>query len=290
MRSDTLKASALLVISSLVWGLAWPIGRLLALDLPVMSIAAARYVLVVVLFFALLKIFEKKVSIQKSWVKPLTILGLLNATIYQAFFLFGVRYTSASDASLIIGISPAVVSILAVTIGETLTKNRLAGLVLGFTGVAIIATLSPNTAVLDRFLGDALIIGAVLSHSLYTVLLKKFMKKTEISPLRTITWLSFFGLIMMVPFAAIESPWSYVWSQTAALDIIYLAVFSTVVGYLFFVHGVNMIGAGKSAVFVSLVPVFGLIFSVILLGEQISHWHLLSFALIFVGVRLASKS
>lgn len=290
MRSDVLRASILLTISALVWGLAWPVGRLLALDLPVMSIATLRYMLVVVFFFALLKVFEKKVMIPKDWVKPLAILGLLNATIYQAFFLFGVRYTSASDASLIIGISPAVVSILAVWIGEPLTKNRLAGLALGFIGVTIIATLSPNTSVLDRLLGDVLVIGGVLSHALYTVLLKKFMKKTEISPLRTITWLSFFGLVMMVPFAAMETPWKYSWSYAAGLDIVYLAVFSTVIGYLFYVHGVKMIGAGKSSVFVSLVPVFGLIFSVLLLGEQISHWHILSFALVFIGVRLASKS
>src|SRR6058998_1354391 len=87
-----------------LWGLAWPVGRLLALDLPPISIAAIRYAIVVPVFFLVLWLKEHSIGIPRAWTLSLLVMGLLNTTLYQAFFLFGVRYAAASDDSLVIGI------------------------------------------------------------------------------------------------------------------------------------------------------------------------------------------
>ena len=88
---------AKLVLTMLLWGIAWPVGRLLAAGLPPMSIAAIRYAIVVPVFFLLLQFREQSVKIPRAWVKEFLAMGILNTTFYQAFFLFGVRYAAASD-------------------------------------------------------------------------------------------------------------------------------------------------------------------------------------------------
>ncbi len=73
------------------------------------------------------------------------------------------------------------------------------------------------------------------------------------------------------------------------LGILYLALLSTVVGYFFYVVGVSKIGAGRAAIFGNLVPVFGVITSVLLLKENLSPWHGVSFLLILTGVILVNR-
>jgi len=73
------------------------------------------------------------------------------------------------------------------------------------------------------------------------------------------------------------------------LGILYLALFSTVIGYFFYVEGVSKIGAGRAAIFGNLIPVFGVITSVLLLPENLSPWHAVSFILILTGVVLVNK-
>lgn len=73
------------------------------------------------------------------------------------------------------------------------------------------------------------------------------------------------------------------------MGILYLALISTVVGYFFYVEGVSKIGASRAAIFSNLVPVFGVISSMLLLGEHASPWHGVSFLLILAGVVLVNR-
>ena len=68
-----------------------------------------------------------------------------------------------------------------------------------------------------------------------------------------------------------------------------MALLSTVVGYFFYVEGVSKIGASRAAIFSNLVPVFGVISSILLLRENASPWHGVSFLLILAGVVLVNR-
>ncbi len=289
---------AKLVTTMILWGFAWPVGRLLAVDLPALSIASIRYVIVVPAFFLLLWLREHSIGIPRDWAKPLLIMGILNTTLYQAFFLFGVRYAAASDDSLVIGIGPVLIAVLAsFALKENLTKWKLIGLVTGLVGVATISLLSPNTNVINRPLGISLVFGGAVSYAFYTVILRRFINKTRAeqasrpapSSVRIISWVSLFGWILLIPFSLIETPWNYTWNTEAWLGILYLAIFSTIIGYLFFVDGVAQIGASRAAIFSNMVPVFGVISSFLVLGEELSIWHAASFLLIFLGVVLVNR-
>src|SRR6266702_3793517 len=102
-----------LVFTMFIWGLAWPVGRLLAKDLPPVSIAAIRYAIVIPVLFAILWFREGSFKIERSWIPTLVVMGILNTTLYQIFFLYGVKYAAASDDSLVIGIGPVLIAIVA---------------------------------------------------------------------------------------------------------------------------------------------------------------------------------
>ena len=288
-----------LVFTMLVWGLAWPVGKLLATNqnLPPVSIAALRYAIVVPVLFAILWFKEGSFKINRSWIPTLVVMGILNTTLYQIFFLYGVKYAAASDDSLVIGIGPVLIAVMAsFVLKERLTGTKIAGFASGLAGIITISILSPNTQVLNRPLGVALVFGGATAYALYTVILRRFFARNRAdnhgpqqSSLSILTWISLFGWFFLIPFSLLESPWTYTWDAGSWLGILYLAILSTVVGYFLYIEGVSKIGAGRSGIFGNLVPVFGVLTSFLLLGENLSPWTAVSFLLILAGVLLVNR-
>jgi drug/metabolite transporter (DMT)-like permease len=286
-----------LVVTMFLWGLAWPVGRILVTGLPPISIAVLRYAIVVPVLFTILWLKKNRLRIRRQWTVNLVVMGLLSTTAYQAFFLYGVTYAAASDDSLVIGVGPVLIAVLAsFVLNEPLTRTKVAGLLSGLAGIAVISLLSPNTNVPNRLLGVTLVFGGATAYALYTVLLRKFIATNRannaegaLSSLSILAWISLFGWIFLIPFSLLEAPWTYNWSSTSWLGILYLALLSTVVGYFFYVEGVSKIGASRAAIFSNLVPVFGVISSILLLGEHASPWHGVSFLLILAGVVLVNR-
>src|SRR2546425_11182458 len=163
-----------LVLTMFLWGLAWPVGRLLAMNLPPISIAVLRYAIVVPVLFAILWLRRTRLSIRREWIVNLVAMGLLSTTLYQAFFLFGVKYAAASDDSLVIGVGPVLIAILAsFVLNERLTKTKGLGFISGLAGIGVISLLSPNTDVLNRPLGISLVFGGAIAYAIYTVTLRR---------------------------------------------------------------------------------------------------------------------
>ena len=286
-----------LILTMFLWGLAWPVGRFLATPLPPVSIAAIRYAIVVPVLFGILKIKGQPIRLDRKWIVNLVFMGIFSTTLYQVFFLYGVRYAAASDDSLVIGIGPVLVAIMAsFVLNERLTKITGLGFISGLAGIGVISLLSPNTDVPNRLLGISLVFGGAVSYAMYTVTLRRFVGANRadstsptLSSLAILAWISLFGWIFLIPLSLSEMPWTYSWGPVSWLGILYLAILSTVVGYFFYVEGVSKIGAGRAAIFGNLVPVFGVVTSVLLLHENLSPWHGVSFLLILTGVVLVNR-
>jgi len=197
-----------LVFTMFIWGLAWPVGKLLATNqnLPPVSIAALRYAIVVPVLFAILWLKEGSFKINRSWIPTLVVMGILNTTLYQIFFLYGVKYAAASDDSLVIGIGPVLIAIMAsFVLKERFTWTKILGFASGLAGIITISILSPNTQVLNRPLGVTLVFGGAAAYALYTVLLRRFLSKNRAdnngpqqSSLSILTWISLFGWFLDV--------------------------------------------------------------------------------------------
>ena len=305
-------AYILLILTMVIWGGTWPLGRWLVSKevggetIPPLMIAVIRYFLAIVCFFLILKYKEASLNWQfakENW-KILTLMGLLSVAIYQAGYLIGEIFTAASDASIMVATNAIWVVILSSTFLKTefFTWKKVVGTLSAFMAVIIVVGFSPNVDVSNRILGDILILIAAFAYAIYTVTSRYFLNETQIhsesyqpSSLWIITWVSFFGFLITTPIALLISPEFFnpleyfIIPPRIWFGIAYLAFLSTVGAYTFYLEGVKRLNASRAAIFQTLVPLFGVIFSAIFLQEQFDVF-IYPFALLLVilGITLVN--
>ena len=285
-----------LLAVAIIWGVSWVAGRVAANEIPPFTAGWSRYVIAVVCFLIFLKLTKQWIVPNRKQWKLIIIIGFLSTFLYQAFFMYGMKWTAAGDASLMITFNPLFTAILAVPfLGEKFDKRLGAGLLLAVSGVGVLAWYSPNVdiPVNERLLGDALIGLSALSWAFTTILMKKAMTGDDaMSPLHLTVWSSVAGLLIQTPATIWE--YSQVGFPTGASNeawswLVFLAIFSTILSYVWFADGIRKIGAGKTAFYVYLVPIFGIFSGWLLLDEKLGLSLAVSFMLIVSGVYLAQS-
>ena len=253
------------------------------------------------LWFATRALQGKKVNWlptgRQSW-KTLTLIGLTGVLGYQIFFMHGMQFTAAGDASLIITFNPIFTVLLAAPLlGQPISRKMFVGLACGFVGVAVVTGWSPNTDIPfeDRILGDFMILLASLNWAMTTNMTKRMMERrkgeAEASTLEIVVWYSLIGTVMLTPLAAWET-WQYGIPEPTMTDwyaILYLGALSTVIAYYWFAMGIEKLGATAASSYVFLVPVFGVLGGVWLLDEKVGWTLIAGFILIVSGVRLVQR-
>ena len=285
---------------AIIWGFGWPAGRVVANDVLPFTASWIRYIIATLCFLAYLKLSKQWMFPSKSEWKILFLIGFFSTCVYQAFFMFGMQYTAAGDASLMITFNPIFTAILAVIfLKESLHWNLITGLLMGITGVGILFYYSPNVDIdfVDRAIGDLLIAGAALAWACNTILMKKAMTETDeksskpLNPLELTVWSSVAGLILLTPIMAAETMTQgfILPSADGWIGLVFLAIFSTVVAYVWFADGIIKIGASMSALYVYLVPPFGILGGYLLLDEKLGLSLAFAFVLITGGVFVAQS-
>ena len=299
-----LRVHGLMILVVFSWGMAWAVGRILALGLPPMTGAWLRYVLTMVLFY-LWFVGRALKGNEVNWLptgrqtwRTLTLIAITGVLGYQLFFMNGMRFTAAGDASLIITFNPVFTVLLAAPmLGQQITRKMFVGLFCGFIGVAVVTGWSPNTDIPfeDRILGDFMILLASLNWAMTTNNTKRMMEQRngeqKATTLEIVVWYSLIGTFLLTPFAAWET-WQHGIPEPTLTDwyaIIYLAAISTVLAYYWFAIGVEKLGATAASSYIFLMPVFGVLGGVILLNENIGWTLLVGFILIVIGVRVVQR-
>lgn len=289
-----------LLLVATIWGAGWVAGRVISTGIPPITGAWIRYVIAVLCFLIWMKIAGLlRLPTMGEW-KRVWWIGFFSTFVYQAFFMFGMKYTAAGDASLMITFNPLFTALLAIPfLDEKMNKKLLIGLLSAFSGVLILYFHSPNVDIpaWSRTLGDALIMLAALAWASSTILMKKAMAspapdaELPLTPLGLTVWASVIGLGILTPWAAIETYQQGIpsISNEVWISILFLAILSTVVSYVWFAEGIKTIGAGKAALYVYLVPVFGIISGWLLIDEKLGWSLLVAFVLIVGGVALAQS-
>jgi len=290
-RKQEIVAYVLLILTTIIWGGTWPLGRWLVSEevggatIPPFMIAVIRYFLAVICFFLILRFKEGTLNWQfakKNW-KILALMGLLSVTIYQAGYLIGEILTSASDASIMVATNAVWVVIISSAFLKTerFAWRKMVGSLLAFTAVIIVVGFSPNIDVSNRILGDILILLAAFAYAMYTVISRFFINKTreisenyQPSSIWIMTYVSLFGFLITTPVALIFSPEFLIPATYLTIPprvwigISYLAFISTIGAYTFYLEGVKRLNASRAAIFQALVPLFGVVFSAIFLQEE----------------------
>ncbi len=290
---DNKKIYMLMTISSSFWAGAFIAGKVGVQELSPIQLTFMRFFIASIIIFGVMVKYEKKDwrLKKKAWLDVILI-GIIGMVGYHILFFTSLKYTTASNSSMIAATNPLFTAILAsIFAGEKLGIRRVGYIIMAFIGVIltiskwninIITNLSFNK-------GDLIMIGAVICWVIYSIISKNIMPKY--SPLILTTYSFIVCTVILLPFVIRDGLLINLGniSWKGWVSVIYMAVFPTVIGYLIQQMAIKEVGAGKMAIFINLVPVFSIIMAYFILHETIPILNLVSAGMIIVAVYLNSR-
>lgn len=283
----------LLLGTMAVWGANLSVVKLLFESLEPMLVAVLRMaVSAVALMAVVLWHGHRWPALRRDqW---LTLLGCAVLMIYlnQIFFTEGVARTAAANAALIIALNPLVSALVAaLLLGDRLTRSRLAGVVLGFGGVAAVVLNRPGAALGSGGLGDLLLFGSVMTWVLGGVLVQRLSRELDsglVSAMLSVIGTVLLALHLGLRPAPVVVDWSRITAGTVALLVV-SSLLATAAGALVWNRALVVIGVARTALYAYWVPIFGVLFAVLLLGEPLSVWHGVGLAAVLGGTFLGTR-
>jgi drug/metabolite transporter (DMT)-like permease len=259
-----------LLAMAVCWGGTWPAGKLAVEEVPPFTVAAARFLLSTLLLGLWASSRGPIARPTRSDLPLLLAMGLTAVAGYNALFLYGLELAPATDGAIIVpGLAPVFTALLAwPLLGERIGPRGAGGLALAFAGLLFV--VDPSGSVdRDRLLGDLLFVGGAVCWAVYSIVGRP--ATARFGAVTSTLYATGTGTLMLLPFSAAEQGWSDLGAARADawLPIVYLAVFGTVLGFVFFYEGVSRIGASRAIAFALLVPIVGVLSSVALLGEHL---------------------
>lgn len=288
----------ILVLTNIFWGGNVVAGKLAVGHIDPHSLMILRWTgaLLVVLPFAIGPLKRDWPVIRAKWWLYL-FYGAVGYATFNVFVYVAAYYTSGVNIAL----EQATINIIVILLNFILFRTRvtalqLLGVVITVVGVATIATHGELGRILqlDVNLGDLFVIGACLAYAIYSITLR-WRPQTH--------WLSFLSATFV---GAILASFAYqaglgngpasLASNFAAIDMqgwmiaAYAALFPSVLSQMLYVRGVELIGSNRASLFINLIPLFGTLGSVIVLGESLAAFHFIAAGLIAAGLVLAEWS
>ncbi len=287
------RAYVVLVFMPLFFSSTLIIGRAAVPVIEPWTLAYWRWMLAsVILFpFAVGAILRSSDILIGNW-RLIAFLSLLLIVICGGGVFVALRYTTATNATLIYTMSPIFILIIETLFrGHRPSLRQVGGILLAFLGVAVIVLRGD----IDRLLafrfnpGDIIILFASVCFAVYSTLLRSNgLTKVPTHALFAIILLT--GTALLVPLML----WEAVTHQAmptrldAWASIAGLAVFASVLPFLMYQYGIKIVGAPITATFIYLLPAYGVVLAVVFLGEAFKTYHAFGFVMIMTGIVAAT--
>jgi drug/metabolite transporter (DMT)-like permease len=275
-----------LLVTMVCFGGTWPAGKVAAEHVAPAVAATCRFASAAALLWLWAKLSRRPVPVPARRDLPLVAaLGFTVVFAYNLFFLYGVRHAPATDGAVLVpGLIPVVTTLLAwPVLGERPSRRTGMGLAVAVAGVVIVADPSGSLGS-GRLAGDALFVGAAFSWAAYTLAGREAIAR--FGSVNANVYATASGSLLLLPVTFLGSGWGSLASAPvqAWAGVGYLSVVGTVLGFVLFYEGVRAIGASRAAAFALLVPVFGVLSSVLVLGERLRPLLAVGGAIVVLGL------
>ncbi|MDO8650812.1 MAG: DMT family transporter [Undibacterium sp.] len=285
-----------LICVALFWGGTFIAGRIVAKEIPHLIAAAGRFLVACSLLLLLAWRMEGGLpKLNRQQIHATFGLGATGIFLYNICFFAALERMPAGRSALFVALNPIVTALaLAMLFGEKLGLKKWLGIAIAFVGAAIVITRGDLLSAAHDISnsvgsGELFMLTAVCAWAAYTILGRHALK--GLSPIAATTYASLWGLLLLGIGALFQLPQldrsHLTWPVLAA--IFYLGAFGTVIGFVWYYEGVKRIGPTRTAVFNNLVPVFGISFGALLLGEPILASMVIGGLLVIAGVSLTNR-
>lgn len=289
-----------LVISAVgatfLWGSAFPFIKLSYERLDIQSdaigeqmlFAGYRFFLASVFIFFMLRVMNKNMRLKRADFAPLAKIGLVQTFLQYVFFYIGLSYSTGIQGSIIAGTTSFFQIIFAhfLYVDDRLNRLKALGLLVGFSGV-ILVNLPKGEMQFSFGIGELLLLFAMAAGGLGNILARNGSQRMDVIYLTAYQMLiGSLGLIVIGVVSVGVYPFSF--DVTSALILLYLA-FLSAAGFILWNNVMKYNQVGKVSLYLFLIPVFGVILSSFLLGEELHYIVLFALGLVVSGIIIVNR-
>lgn len=278
-----------LIIAMLLWASSFVALKIAFQGYHPMQVIFGRMIIASLCFVVFIPSF-RKINWRRRDLKYLLFMGICEPCFYFLFEAKALELTSASQAGMITAMLPLLVAILAWSwLKESISRQTLAGFSLAIIGACWLSLASESSiSAPNPLLGNFYEFLAMVCAAGYTVSLKHLTNNYP--PLFLTAFQAFIGSLFFFPFLLLPGVgFTIVWETIPALAVIYLGTFITLGAYGCYNFSVSRIPASRAAGYVNLIPVFGIILGMIVLGDTLNLSQWFACGLVFCGVWLSSR-
>lgn len=282
------------VLPPLFWSGNFLIARVMRHDIPPIQMSFWRWTMafLILLPFAAAQFRGQGPQIREEF-RFLLLLGAVGITAFNCFLYSALHHTTVVNAALINSLMPVVTFIFAlILLRERLRPVQIGGVILAILGAVLIIARGDFGALASFTLnrGDLLVMGGLTFWAAYTVLIR--WRPTKL-PLRVFLAITIgIGALLHLPLVAWEMAQvgGVAVSWETGASVLYFAIFPSLLAYVIWNKAVAAIGPGRTGMYMYLMPFFGAVFGVWLLGEPFLFYHLAGIALIFAGITFVNRA
>jgi drug/metabolite transporter (DMT)-like permease len=282
----------LAALPPLFWAGNFVLARALHMEITPIALSFWRWAiaLLILLPFVHSGLWQQRRLLLRNW-PVLTLFAVLGVTNYNTFAYLGLQHTTATNGVLLSSVTPVVIVALSFLLFRVpLRGAQLFGILLSLAGVVLIATEGrPRMLVgLELNRGDLWILAASLDWALYSVFLR--WRPAGLEPKTFLTAIIAIGLLPLAVLYAwdLAAGHRFAINATNLAAIGYVALFPSVLAYVFWHRAVAEMGPNRTGQYLHLMPAFGAALAIVLLGERLQAFHLVGAVMIAVGIVLAT--
>ncbi|MEP7208311.1 MAG: DMT family transporter [Casimicrobiaceae bacterium] len=284
----------LLTLAPFFWACNWILGRGVADTVPPLAMTFYRWLFALAILapFAWTHVRRDWPIARAHW-KTMLFLGATGVGTQNALAYLGLNYTTATNGVILNSSIPImIIGISWLLLRERISSVQLVGVLVSTAGVLAILSHGNPVALLGLRLnpGDLLILMSMAMWSLYTVCLRWRPKGMHM--LSFLFFLACVGDLCVLPLYLGESLFGRRMVPTLGnfAALVTVALFSSVLAYIFWARGVELVGPNVAGLFVHLMPIFGVVLAAVFLHERLAPFHVVGIALIIVGIAVTSRA
>jgi drug/metabolite transporter (DMT)-like permease len=280
-----------ILVLVLIWGTNFSVVKVALREFSPLAFNALRFVLASAIMFAVLHPTRATLDVQRRDIPTFIGLGLLGNVLYQVLFIYGVDWTLAGNAALMLATVPIFVSLFSTLLRhERIGATGWAGVLLSVAGIILVVwggVRGPQFGA-DTVRGDITMLAAAVAWSAYTVGAAPLVQRY--GALKTTAgtmWIGTVVLVLLSTPALLAQDWSAI-SAASWGGVVFSGALSIALAYIIWYYGVRHLGSSRTAVYSNTVPLVALLVAWLTLGET-PTWTQVAGAAAIVGGVLLSK-
>lgn len=283
----TAREWGMLLALATVWGGSFFFNEVALRDLPVFTVVVGRVALAALILMAILRLRGERLP--RGWRiwAAFACMGLINNAVPFSLIVWGQQHIASGVASILNAATPLFTVLLAhvLTRDERLTGGRIAGVLIGFAGVAVMIGTGALRDLGVHVAAQLMCLAAALSYALAGIFGRRF-RRMGITPMATATGQVVASSLLLLPLALIvDRPWSLPPPGLPAIGaLIGVAALSTALAYTLYFRILSTAGATNLLLVTFLVPASAILLGTVILGEVLLARHLTGMALIGTGL------